>query len=279
MLLGIIIASILVGAPPASDQRSFATPEDAIKAVIHASEHDDTAALIRIFGPEGKQIVDSGDAAQDKSDRRDFVRLARQRMEVIHDPGNADQAMFSIGDQNWPFPVPLVRQNGKWEFDSRKGRLEVLAHRIGENELDTVDTCSAFVEAQLDYAASSHDGTRVLQYAQSAKGLDVPSSFAKAVVGENPDAEPHHGYLFRILGEQGPNSPGGALNYIVDGKMIGGVALIAWPVEYGSTGIQTFIVNHQGLVYAKDLGPDTVNVAGAITTFDPDKSWQPVVHE
>jgi hypothetical protein len=274
MLLGLIaLTTLLAGG---ADQRNFATPDDAVKALIQASEHDDTVALLKIFGPEGKAIVESGDTVQDRADREDFVRLARERMEVIHDPGNGDQVVFTIGNDDWPFPVPLVRQNGKWEFDSGKGRLELLAHRIGENESDTVDTCRAFIEAELDYASSSHDGTRVLQYARKTEGLRVPPSFVSALVGENPAPKPYHGYLFRVLMEQGANSTGGAIPYIVDGKMIGGVALIAWPAEYGTSGIQTFIINHQGLVYARDLGPDTAKLAGAITVFDPDKSWQPL---
>jgi hypothetical protein len=158
----------------------------------------------------------------------------------------------------------------------------MIAHRIGENELDTIEVCRGFAEAQLDFAAKDHDHSGILQYAQHITSLRtddlVPASFAKAVVGDpsNPRPEPYHGYFFRILKEQGPNASGGAVNYIASGKMIGGFALIAWPMEYGATGIQTFIVNHQGIVYAKDLGPTTSTVAAAVTRFDPDKSWHSV---
>jgi hypothetical protein len=297
MVAGLIVLTpVLLGAASHSGQRTFATPEDAVNALIHASEHNDTAALLRIFGPEGREIAESADPAEDKADRDEFARLAREHLQVIHDSRNPDQVTFVIGQEDWPFPVPLVRQNGKWEFDSARGRVEVLAHRIGENESDTLETCRAFVEAELEYSASRHDGSRNLQYAQrivSSEGKQdglyshdrtnglVPLSFAKAVVGEdgNADPEPYHGYYFRVLKEQGPDSPGGALNYMVDGKMIGGFAMIAWPAEYGSTGIQTFIVNHHGLVYGKDLGPETAKLAAAITVFNPDQSWYPVEHE
>jgi hypothetical protein len=289
----IVLIPLLLSAATRSRERGFATPEDAINALIHASERDDTAALLHIFGPEGKEIAESGDPAQDKADLEEFARLAREKLQIVRDSASPDRVTFSIGDDEWPFPVPLVRQNGKWEFDSAKGKVEVLAHRIGENESDTVDTCRAFVEAELDYAGSLHDGSRTLQYAQQIASSDgkedglysdkrskvlVPLSFAKAVVSDktNGNPEPYHGYYFRILYSQGPDSPGGAIRYIVDGKMIGGFALIAWPAEYGSTGIQTFIVNHQGVVYSKDLGPDNTRLVGQINAFNPDKSWHAV---
>ena len=288
----IVLTPLLLGAARHSGERSFATPEDAINALMNASERNDTPALLRIFGAEGREIAVSGDPAQDKADRAEFANLARERLQIVHDSANPDRLTFSIGNEDWPFPVPLVRQNGEWEFDSAQGKVDVLAHRIGENESDTVDTCRAFVEAQIEYASSPHDASRTLQYARhirSSKGKDdglysddpskvlVPLSFAKAVVGgENASPEPYHGYYFRILDSQGPDSPGGRIQYIVSGKMIGGFALIAWPAEYGSSGIQTFIINHQGVVYSKDLGKDTASLARQITTFNPDKSWHAV---
>jgi hypothetical protein len=296
---GLILAGFLLLMPALSAPHSasggltFSTPEEAIHALIRASDQNDTNEILKIFGPDGKDIAESGDPARDKADREEFARLGNERLEIIHDPKNPDRVTFSIGNEDWPFPVPLIRQSGKWEFDSAKGKLEILAHRIGENELDTVDTCRAFVEAELKYAESARDESRTLQYAQralssegkqdglyssdAAKSL-VPLSFAKAVAGEDGStpAGPYHGYYFRILMSQGPESPGGAIQYVVDGKMIGGFALIAWPAEHGVTGIQTFIVNHQGLVYSKDLGPDTSQLATRITTFNPDRSWRVV---
>lgn len=291
LLAFLILTPVFVSASPG--QRSFAAPEDAMNALIRASQHNDSVALSQIFGPEGREIAQSGDHAEDKADREQFARLALERLKIIHDPANPDQVTFVIGDDEWPFPVPLIRQNGKWTFDSAKGKVEMLAHRIGENEYDTLETCRAFVEAELKYASSPHDGSLTLQYAQRifpSTGKDdgllsgdspqalVPLAFAKAVTNEerNSSPAPYHGYYFRILKEQGLDSPGGELHYIVEGKMIGGFALIAWPAEYGSTGVQTFIVNHQGLVYSKDLGRDTTNLAAEITSFNPDHSWRPV---
>jgi hypothetical protein len=213
---------------------------------------------------------------------------------VNQDPANPDQATFSVGEQDWPFPVPLVRRNGKWEFNSSKGRIEILAHRIGENELDAVEVSRGFVEAQLAYAVKDHNGSGVLQYAQKiistaakhdglySDGSDpaslVPRSFALAAPGEATIAklEPYHGYYFRILKEQGPDASGGAFNYSVDGKMIGGFALVAWPAEYGVSGIKSFIVSHHGVVYGKDLGSGTAGLARQMTRFNPDKSWHEV---
>jgi hypothetical protein len=292
-IAGLIILTPAILAAANAGERSFATPQAAIHALIHASEHNDTGALLHIFGPEGKEIAESGDPAQDTADREVFARLARERLQVIHDSAHPDRVTFLIGNEEWPFPVPLLRQNGKWKFDSATGKVEVLAHRIGENELDTLDTCRAFVEAELQYAMTHHDRSPVLEYAPriasskdkedglysdvKAKAL-VPLSFAKAVVGEqgNEKPEPYHGYYFRILKAQGPDAPGGAIPYVVEGKMIGGFALIAWPAEYGSTGIQTFIVSHQGIVYSKDLGTHTAQLATEITVFNPDKSWHAV---
>jgi hypothetical protein len=282
MFCGFILLTSVWLQAAAPEQHSFATPQQAINALIDACEHNDTAGLLQIFGSTWKDIAQSGDPAEDQSDRAEFARKARQKVVVNEDSTDKDHATFSIGEEEWQFPVPLVHRNGSWVFDSSKGRVEILAHRIGENELDTIEVCRGFAEAQLDFAAKDHDHSGILQYAQRIASLRtddlVPESFAKAMVGDpsNPRPEPYHGYFFRILKEQGPNASGGAVNYIAGGKMIGGFALIAWPVEYGASGIQTFILNHQGIVYAKDLGPTTSTVAAGVTRFDPDKSWHSV---
>ncbi len=270
----------------APDQRTFATPQEAIQATIEASEHNDTTALWQIFGTESKNIVESGDTAADQKDRAEFVRLAHEKTQVNPDPANPDRVTFSIGSEDWPFPVPLERTNGRWSFDSATGALEILAHRIGENELNVVDACRGFAEAEMEYAAKTHDGSSVLQYAErimSSSGKQdglywggsdslVPQSFAEAA----SSGQPYHGYYFRILTSQGANAPGGAFSYIVDNKMIGGFALIAWPVEYGVSGVQTFMISHDGIVYEKDLGPGTAAQAQQVTQFDPDNSWHQV---
>jgi hypothetical protein len=289
----LVLTAALLQAAPARNQQSFATPQDAIQATVAASERNDTAALLQLFGPEGRDIVQSGDPSDDESNRAEFARLAHEKIQVNQDPANPDRATFSVGEQDWPFPVPLVRRNGKWEFDSSKGRIEILAHRIGENELNAVEVCRGFVEAQFEYAAKTHDGSSVLQYAQkivSTPGKQdglysdgdpeslVPKTFAMAAPGEPTSGklEPYHGYYFRILKEQGPDAAGGAFHYVVDGKMIGGFALVAWPAEYGVSGIQTFVVSHHGVVYGKDLGSSTPNLARQMTRFNSDKSWHEV---
>jgi len=274
-------------------QQTFATPQAAIQAAIEASEHNDTAALLRIFGPEGKDIVESGDPAQDKHDRKEFAELAHEKVQVNHDPANPNRITFSVGNEEWFFPVPLVQKDGKWLFDSTTGATEVLAHRIGENELNAIEVCRGFVEAQLEYATTLHDGGGLLEYAQrfmSTPGKQdglywervpqslVPKSFGVAATDEDGTAkhQPYYGYYFRILKTQGPSAPGGELNYVVNGEMIGGFALIAWPAEYAASGIKTFIVSHHGVLYEHDFGLDTAMIVKEITTFNPDPSWHKV---
>jgi hypothetical protein len=280
-----LLMAVALSAPP-SDQRTFATPQEAIQATIEASEHNDSAALWQIFGTGSKNIVESEDAASDQTDRAEFARLAREKTQVNPDPANPDRATFSIGTEDWPFPVPLQRKNGRWSFDSSSGELAILAHRIGENELTVVEVCRGFAEAELEYAAKTHDGSSALEYAQriiSSPGKQdglywagsdslVPQSFADAVAAEHS----YHGYYFQILSGQGASAPGGAFSYVVGNKMIGGFALIAWPAEYGVSGIKTFMVSHNGIVYAKDLGTGTAVRAKQITRFDPDNSWRQV---
>jgi hypothetical protein len=207
------------------------------------------------------------------------------------DPLTPDRVTFTVGAQEWPFPVPLIRRNGKWQLDSESGRIDILARRIGANELDAMEVCRGYAEAQLEYASGARDGDRVLRYAQtivSAPGKQdglysegapeslVSKEFAQAS-GSKPTA--YHGYRFRVLKSQGSDAAGGAFDYVVNGKMIGGFALVAWPAEYGVSGILTFIINHDGVVYEKDLGDGTALRAREMTQFNPAKSWRPVVLE
>jgi hypothetical protein len=279
---------------------AFSTPQEAIQATIAASEKNDTAALLQLFGPGSKGIVESGDAAEDKQDRAQFARLAREKFVVNQDSMNPNFVTFSIGNQASWFPIPLVHKNGKWEFDATKGRVEILAHRIGENELNAVEVSRGYVEAQLEYASKDRDGDGILQYAQrivSSPGkkdglywegggdLLVPKAFAGAAVAvaANPSqtGKPlaYHGYHFRILTAQGAEAPGGPMNYIIKGNMIGGFAMVAWPAEYGVSGVKTFIVSAHGVVYEKDLGANTVTLAQQMARFNPDKSWHRVDFE
>jgi hypothetical protein len=286
--VGFVLAlttTVLYSAP--SQQRTFASPQDAIQATIEASEHNDTAALRQIFGPDSKDVVESGDPSQDKEDRSEFVALARRNMKINQDPTNPDRVTFSIGNEDWPLPVPLVRTGGKWRFDTASGRVEILAHRIGENELNAIDACRAFAAAEIEYATTPHDGAKVQEYARktlsssgqhdglywdSAPKELLSKPFAEAVAS----GRPYHGYYFRILIAQGPSAPGGAVNYVVNGRMIGGFALVASPAEYQVSGVKTFIVSHDGLVFEKDLGSKTNTIAREMNRFDPDPSWREV---
>jgi hypothetical protein len=286
--------AVLSAAPQASSgQRTFATPEEAVQALVDAAAKNDTAAMLRVFGPEGKDIVETGDPASEKENRAAFAERAREKMRVEVDPANPDRATVVVGRDDWPLPVPLARKAGKWRFDTARGRVEVLARRVGHNELSAVEVCRGYVEAQMEYAAHDRDKSGMLQYAQrivSTPGKKdglywegepqnlVPKSFADAaavlLMSQGKKAAPYHGYYFHILKAQGPDAEGGALDYMVKGKMIGGFALIAWPAEYGVSGVKTFVVNHRGVVYSKDLGAGTAATARQALRFNPDKTWK-----
>jgi len=295
LAIAMVLQAMVLQAAPQANQQTFGTPQEAAQAIMDAAEHNDTAALLKLFGPTGKDIVESGDPTEDKNTRAEFARAAHEKLKIGQDPGNPNRASLSIGAQDWPFPVPLVRKDGKWHFDAAAGKVEILAHRVGENEVNAVEVCRGYVEAQMEYAARDHDKGGVLEYAQkivsSAGKQDglywegaseslVPKAFANAAAANlaegarKPDR--YHGYYFRIMKAQGPDAPGGAFDYVVKGKMIGGFALVAYPADYAVSGVKTFIVNHQGTVYAKDLGPNTAALARQMTRFSPEKSWKPV---
>ena len=293
-----LAAAHLWAAPQTTAAATFATPEEAAKALVQAAKNNDTAAMLKLFGPDAKDIVQSGDPAADKAAREEFAQRAAAKMKIVPEPGNPDRATLVVGENDWPMPVPLVRHSGKWSFDAADGKLEVLARRIGRNEMTAIDVCRAYVEAQMQYAARDRDANGVLEYAQkiiSSPGKKdglywggqpdslAPKAFADAAAAllqaQGKKAVPYHGYYFHILKAQGPDAPGGAVDYVVKGKMIGGFALVAWPDEYAVSGIKTFIVNHEGVVYEKDLGPATGTVARAMTRFNPDKGWKKVEGE
>lgn len=290
-------SALLQAAPPQTTQKTFATPQEAVQAVIDAAEHNDTPALLQVFGPGGKDIVESGDPAEDRDVRAEFTRMAHEKLQLDTDPLNPNRVDFTVGDQAWPFPVPVIRKDGKWQLDSASGKMEILARRIGKDELNAMEVCRGYAEAQMSHAATAVDGEHMLQYAQKivstpgkqdglytegASDSLVPKAFAAAAANAatpGKKQEPYHGYYFRILKAQGPDAAGGAFDYVVNGKMIGGFALVAWPAEYGVSGIRTLIINHEGVVYEKDLGPTTAVQARQMTRFNPDKSWQAVVLE
>lgn len=276
-------------------QRTFSTPREAAAALQEAAAHDDTTALLALFGPNGKTIAESGDPAEDKSGREKFAKAAEEKLVIEQDPGNPNRATLVVGENAWPFPVPLLLVNGKWQFDSAKGRVEILARRIGRNELSALEVCRGYVDAQMEYATEDRDKHGELEYAQkivatpgkhdglsgegAPEGL-VPKAFADAAAASGAGKPvPYHGYYFRVLTAQGADAPGGAFNYIVKGEMIGGFALVAWPADYAVSGVHTLIVNHKGVVFEKDLGPATNALARRMTAFNPDKTWRPVEKE
>jgi hypothetical protein len=279
-------------------QKSFQSPEEAGKALFEALRAGDMKELLVIFGPAGKEIISSGDEVADKAARDRFVKAyeAMNKLEKETDK----KVTIVVGNHDWPFPVPIVRKDETWVFDTMAGKEELLNRRIGRNELNTIQTCLAIVDAQREYAMKDRDSNKLLEYAQkfrSTKGKKdglyweakkgeeqsplgnlaaraVKEGYTPGKPGQGP--QPYHGYYFKILKAQGKDAPGGAYDYVVNGKMIGGFALVAYPAEYGASGVMTFIVNHDGIVYQKDLGKETGKIASAMTKYDPDKTWKKV---
>src|SRR4051812_33339603 len=286
-------AKPVTAAVPPPGAKAFPTAQAAATALIEAASNFDEPAITAMFGPDGKDLVTTEDPVRDKSYALAFASLAHEGQSVAVSPTNPGRATLQVGPQRWPLPVPLVRIAGKWYFDARAGRDEILFRRVGGNELDAIDVCRGFVEAQQDYALDLHDDSRLHQYAQriistpgkqdglywkNADGSDsspISEAVAKAIEeGYAVDtASAYHGYIFHVLKGQGPAAPRGELDYVIGDAMIGGFALIATPAEYGVTGVQTFIVNYDGIVYQKDLGPNSVSLAKQITRYNPDKTW------
>jgi hypothetical protein len=275
--------------------KRFDTPQLAADALVDAAEKFDVAALAEILGPDGDDVVFSGEFAQDRKRAADFAAEARQKKSVSVDPKSGIRAFLLVGSEDWPFPVPLVKSGQKWFFDSKAGRQELLNRRIGANELDAINICRGYVEAQHAYALQQRTVYEVNQYAQhivstagkqdglawqnpdGTWGGPIGENIARAIEqGYTIGAEPYHGYFFKILKGQGQAAPLGELDFVVKGIMIGGFALVAAPAEYGITGLRTFIVSHDGVVYEKDLGPQTLNEFNKMERFNPDKSWVPV---
>jgi hypothetical protein len=273
----------------------FASPEEAVKALIEAGKADDNAALVRIFGPESKDVVGSGDPAADRENRQAFVAAYGEANKLVRE--GDEKAVLQVGKDDWPFPIPIVKKGESWRFDTAAGKQEILNRRIGKNELSVIQVCLAYVDAQREYATKDRDKDGLLEYAQkfaSSQGKrdglfwetkegESPSPLGPLVVqavaagykkASGGQRTPYHGYYFKILTAQGKNAPGGAYDYLVKGKMMGGFAMVAWPATYGSSGIMTFLVNHDGVVYQKDLGAQTAGIASGMTKFDPDSSWK-----
>jgi hypothetical protein len=277
-------------------QMTFPSAEDAVKAMVAAVKADDTKSLLAMTGPGTKHIILSGDPVEDKKGREWFVKHYEEKNRL--DEESPGRVTLHVGNDEWPFPFPIVKAGKSWMFDTRTGKEEILARRVGKNELSAVQVCLAYVDAQKEYAMrKGRQGQGLLEYAQSfvskpgkqdglyweaAEGEEqspMGPLFAAAReegYGERPlggRPTPYHGYLYRILKAQGRNAPGGAHEYVVGDKMIGGFALIAYPAHYRSSGVMTFIVNQDGVVYQKDLGRETRKAVHAMKTFEPDKTW------
>lgn len=285
-------------APAIAGARTFDSPQQAADELVDAAEKFDVVALGQIFGPGGQDIVLSGEYAQDRQHASNFASEAREKKVVSVDPKGGNRAFLLVGNEDWPFPVPLVKWGGKWFFDAKAGRQELLYRRIGANELDAIQICHGYVEAQNEYAFQPREGYKVNQYAQriistpgnqdglawqnpdGTWGGPIGEKIARAIEqGYTGGSEPYHGYFFKILKAQGPAAPLGEMDFVVKGVMIGGFALVAAPAEYGVTGVRTFIVSHDGVVYENDFGSETLNVFKKMERFNPDKSWTPVPEE
>jgi hypothetical protein len=272
-------------------QKAFDNPQQAANALIAASDQFDVPSLMQIFGPAGADFVASADPVEDKKIAIAFAAKAREKNTVEVDSKKPNRAVLIVGPEEWPFPIPIVKKNGMWRFDTKAGRQEILLRRIGANELDAITICRGYVEAQLEYASQIHDDSGVNEYAQriistpgkhdglawqNADGSwsgPVGEVVAKALAEGYAEKRPFHGYYFRLLEGQGPHARLGRLNYFVEGVMIGGFAIVAWPADYRVTGVQTFIVSYDGVVYQKDLGPNTSTTASTMQLYDPEGSW------
>ena len=276
------------------NQKTFATPKEAADAFVQAAGNFDVPALDQILGPSGEDLIASEDTVRDKNIALAFAAKAHEKNSVVIDPKNPDRATLVVGNDDWPLPIPIVKRNGTWLFDTTAGRQEILYRRIGSNELDAIEICRNYVEAQHQYAMEKHDGARVNQYAQRIISTDgkhdglvwwnpdktlagpIALGIAEALQeGYTDKSKPYHGYFFKILKGQGPAAPLGKLDFVVEGAMIGGFALAAAPADYRVTGVETFIVSYEGVVYQKDLGPETLKIFKEMELYNPDKSWKP----
>jgi hypothetical protein len=296
-------AMLLLGACSPQGQRGefveFATPDEAVTALAAAAAKHDVAELGRLFGPGTEELLTSGDDVADRAAREAFLKRFQSRHQLVS--GGPNDLVLQVGEDDWPLPIPLVRENGRWHFDGAAGAETLVRQRIGANELRTIDVMHGFVAAQLEYAAQSHDGAPPGIYAQrfrsepgkhnglyweprggepeSPAGPLLARAAAEGYGDSQGERMPYHGYLYRQLLSQGDAAPGGARNYVVDGKLTQGFALIAYPANYGVSGVMTFMVNHDGGVWQRDLGEDTLAEAARIQQFNPDSNWTPIPQE
>ncbi len=292
-----IFALAGTAADAATKQKTFASPEEAVRAFYDAMKANDDKELVAIFGPLAKEVIWTGDPVGNKQRREKFVKAFDLKNRIDKE---GEKMVLIVGEKDWPFPIPLVKKEGQWFFDTKAGKEELLNRRIGENELSTIQTMLAIVDAEREYAMKKLSGGPLPEYAQKfmsdpgkknglyweTKEGEEPSplgelaadaraeGYTKTAANKKP--MPYHGYYFRMLKKQGKYAPGGAFDYVVGGKQIGGFAVVAFPAKYGNSGVMTFLVNHDGVVYQKNLGRNTAATAKAMKAFDPDKTWKKV---
>ena len=291
------VATLTACGQHSANQPSFKSPDEAVAALIDAARKDDVPALRKLFGPGAESIVDSGDAVADAQARKNFIAQYDEKHELVAD--GDDRQLLQVGGNDWPLPVPIVKRDGRWLLDGAAGADEVVFRRIGRNELGAIGVCHGFVDAQYEYASADRDGEGAGVYAQ--KLVSDPGThnglYWQTADGETPSpvgefiaeaaaegyragsAAPYHGYRYRPLFRQGTNANGGALDYFQNGVLAHGFALVAWPAVYGTSGVMTFIVNQDGVVFQKDLGADTASAVTTIDAFDPDSTWTAIVDE
>jgi hypothetical protein len=296
LILAGLLASLPLAAQAISGQKTFASPLEAVKSLMEAARSGEPAQLVPIIGPQAADLISSGDLGAAKEVLANFVKTYDEKHSISSEAQGFE--FLQVGKGDWPFPFPIVRDGRAWYFDIDRGNEEILDRRVGRNELGAIAVCEGYVQSQKDYAAKGHDGNSHRIYAQRflstpgkqdglywpvSKGepespmgpLVASAAMEKSSQQSAGDPAPYYGYFYRILTEQGPEAPGGAKNYIVDGKLTGGFALIAYPAQYASSGVMTFIVNQDGVVYQEDLGDQTSELASKITAYNPDSSWQP----
>jgi hypothetical protein len=294
--LGILLWTIglFPGLAAAADQKTFGTPAEAVQALVKSAEDFNQDEMVAVLGEDAKALVFSGDSVQDSASAKAFVKAFKLKHAIVTRDQNT--RILEVGASAWPMPIPIVNEGGKWRFDTTAGKEELLIRRIGYNELGAIAACRGYIDAQKDYAAVGHDGEPAGIYAQKLRsdpgkqnglywetGDNEPTSPAGPLLaqaeGQGYDttkSAPYHGYLYRILTGQGATAKGGAKSYLSGGKLTGGVALIAYPVEYRVSGVMTFIINQNGVVYQKDLGEKTAEFAAAFTEYNPDSTWKRV---
>jgi hypothetical protein len=275
-------------------QKVFGSPEEAMKALVETVKTGDAKGIMAILGPEGEDIISSGDQVADKNAQEQFVKAYQEKVDFVRE--KEDRVSIIIGNDNWPFAIPIVKKGEGWVFDTKAGREEVLNRRIGRNELNAIQVCLGYVDAQREYASTDREQDGIIQYAQkvmsdpyrrnglywevgegeapSPIGPFVAQAAEKGYTKKDDKPTPYNGYYYKILKGQGKNAPGGAFSYVINGHMVAGFALVSWPAEYGVSGVMTFIVNQNGTVYQKDLGPKTEGTVKAMTLYNPDQTWR-----